>query len=67
MIQEQQTPRYRTTFVRLLGFLRPYKLSLIVSVLLAIGSQAAALALAWLTGQRRRRDPRRRARPTAVS
>jgi ABC-type multidrug transport system fused ATPase/permease subunit len=45
-----QAPRYRTTFVRLLGFLRPYKLSTAISVLLAIGSQAAALIGVYLTG-----------------
>jgi ABC-type multidrug transport system fused ATPase/permease subunit len=41
---------YRRTFVRLLTFLRPYRWSLGVSVLLAIGSQAAAVALIWVTG-----------------
>jgi ABC-type multidrug transport system fused ATPase/permease subunit len=41
---------YRVTFVRLLGFLRPYRLSMIVSIVLAVGSQAAALVLAWLPG-----------------
>jgi ATP-binding cassette subfamily B protein len=45
-----QAPRYRTTFVRLLGFLRPYKWSTVVSVVLAIGSQAAALIAVYLTG-----------------
>jgi ABC-type multidrug transport system fused ATPase/permease subunit len=44
-----QTPKYRTTFVRLLGFLRPYKLSMAVSVVLAIGTQAAALVAVLLT------------------
>jgi ATP-binding cassette subfamily B protein len=34
----------------LLGFLKPYKWSLIVSILLAVGSQAAAIAMAYLTG-----------------
>ena len=43
-------PSYRGTFWRLLGFLKPYKWSLIVSVLLAVGSQAAAVAIAFLTG-----------------
>ena len=43
MVDQPQTPRYRTTFVRLLAFLRPYKLSMGLSVALAIGSQAAAL------------------------
>jgi ATP-binding cassette subfamily B protein len=33
-----------------LGFLRPYKWSLIVSIVLAVGSQAAAVVMAWLTG-----------------
>jgi ATP-binding cassette, subfamily B, bacterial len=41
---------YRRTFVRLLAFLRPYKLSLAVSIVLAVGSQAAAVVLAFLTG-----------------
>ena len=41
---------YRRTFVRLLGFLRPYRWSLAVSVVLAVGAQAAAVAIAWLTG-----------------
>jgi ABC-type multidrug transport system fused ATPase/permease subunit len=45
-----ETPRYRTTFVRLLGFLKPYRWSLAVSVVLAIGSQGAAVATAFLTG-----------------
>ena len=43
-------PPYRQTFVRLLGFLRPYKWSLIVSIALAVGTQAAAMAIAYLTG-----------------
>jgi ABC-type multidrug transport system fused ATPase/permease subunit len=41
---------YRRTFWRLLGFLKPYKWSLAVSVVLAVGSQAAAVAMAFLTG-----------------
>jgi ATP-binding cassette, subfamily B, bacterial len=41
---------YRRTFVRLLTFLRPYKWSLAVSIVLAVGSQAAAVAIAFLTG-----------------
>jgi ABC-type multidrug transport system fused ATPase/permease subunit len=45
-----ETPSYRSTFWRLLGFLRPYKWSLAVSVVLAVGSQAAAVAMAFLTG-----------------
>ena len=43
-------PLYRETFIRLLGFLKPYKWSLIVSILLAVGSQAAAIVMAYLTG-----------------
>jgi ABC-type multidrug transport system fused ATPase/permease subunit len=45
-----EAPSYRWTFARLLGFLRPYKWSLIVSIVLAIGSQAAAVVMAFLTG-----------------
>src|SRR6266542_6189222 len=41
---------YRQTFARLLGFLRPYKLSLTVSVLLAAASQGAQIALYVITG-----------------
>ncbi|HEU4449734.1 MAG TPA: ABC transporter ATP-binding protein [Gaiellaceae bacterium] len=41
---------YLRTFVRLLGFLRPYRWSLAVSVVLAVGSQAAAVTIAFLTG-----------------
>jgi ABC-type multidrug transport system fused ATPase/permease subunit len=44
-------PPYRATFVRLLGFLRPYRLSLVVSIVLAVGSQAAQIALIWVTGR----------------
>jgi ABC-type multidrug transport system fused ATPase/permease subunit len=43
-------PPYRRTFVRLLGFLKPYKASLIVSIFLAVGSQAASLALIVVSG-----------------
>ena len=43
-------PPYRQTFVRLLGFLKPYKWSLVVSIVLAVGSQAAAMGIAYLTG-----------------
>jgi ATP-binding cassette subfamily B protein len=45
-----QAPQYRTTFVRLLGFLRPYKWSMFVSVVLAIGTQVTALVGVFLTG-----------------
>jgi ATP-binding cassette subfamily B protein len=38
------------TFVRLLTFLRPYRVSLIVSSLLAIGSQVAGILVPVLTG-----------------
>jgi ABC-type multidrug transport system fused ATPase/permease subunit len=37
------------TFGRLLGFLRPYRWSLIVSIVLAAGSQAIAIALVRIT------------------
>jgi ABC-type multidrug transport system fused ATPase/permease subunit len=45
-----ETPKYRHTFVRLLGFLRPYKWSLALSIVLAVASQVSAIASAWLTG-----------------
>src|SRR6476659_1536747 len=44
-----EAPRHSRTFVRLLGFLRPYKVSLVVSVLLAFASQAGTLSFPWLT------------------
>jgi ABC-type multidrug transport system fused ATPase/permease subunit len=40
---------YRRTFFRLLGFLRPYRWSLAVSVVLAVASQGAAIALVRVT------------------
>jgi ATP-binding cassette subfamily B protein len=43
--------RNRTTFFRLLAFLKPYRWGLFVSCLLAIGSQAAQIALVWVTGK----------------
>ena len=43
-------PSYRSTFVRLAGFLKPYKLSLGASVVLAVGAQLGSLAFPWLTG-----------------
>src|SRR3954469_8485667 len=42
---------YRRTFARLLGFLRPYKWSLWVSVALAAGSQATQILIAATTGK----------------
>src|SRR6059058_5798403 len=44
-----ETPRYRQTFFRLLGFLRPYKRSLAVSTVFAIGYQGSQIALVWIT------------------
>jgi ABC-type multidrug transport system fused ATPase/permease subunit len=43
-------PRRRRTFLRLLGFLRPYRVSLLVSSLLAIASQVAGILVPVLTG-----------------
>ncbi|HEX9599065.1 MAG TPA: ABC transporter ATP-binding protein, partial [Gaiellaceae bacterium] len=48
-MKEQSGTPYRVTFARLLGFLRPYKISLVVSTLLAIASQVAQIALVWVT------------------
>jgi ATP-binding cassette subfamily B protein len=42
---------YRSTFARLLGYLRPYRVGVAVSIVLASGSQAAQIALVWLTGR----------------
>jgi ATP-binding cassette subfamily B protein len=42
---------YRHTFARLLSFLRPYKRGLALSIVLAVGSQAAQIALIWVTGR----------------
>ncbi len=50
-MQGAETPTYRSTFARLLGFLRPYRAGLAVSVVLAAGSQAAQVALIWVTGR----------------
>ena len=44
-------PSRLSTFWRLLGFLRPYRLSLAASLVLAVGSQAAALTVPWLVGE----------------
>ena len=51
----EEDPRSRPhkgwrTFLRLLGFLRPYRASLIVSSLLAIGSQVAGILVPVLIG-----------------
>jgi ABC-type multidrug transport system fused ATPase/permease subunit len=42
---------YRRTFARLLSFLRPYRRGLILSIVLAVGSQAAQIALILVTGR----------------
>ncbi|HEX4324224.1 MAG TPA: ABC transporter ATP-binding protein [Gaiellaceae bacterium] len=42
---------YRRTFARLLSFLQPYKRGLAISAVLAVGSQAAQIALIWVTGR----------------
>jgi ABC-type multidrug transport system fused ATPase/permease subunit len=42
---------YRRTFARLLSFLRPYRRGLVISIVLAVGSQAAQIALIWVTGR----------------
>ncbi len=48
-MKEPDRPAYRHTLARLLGFLRPYKVSLAVSIVLAVASQGAAIALIWVT------------------
>ncbi len=46
----QERPKYRQTFARLLGFLRPYKWTLWISVGLAVLAQACQFVTAYLTG-----------------
>jgi ATP-binding cassette subfamily B protein len=48
-VKEQSGTPYRVTFARLLGFLRPYTASLVVSTVLAVASQVAQIALVWVT------------------
>jgi ABC-type multidrug transport system fused ATPase/permease subunit len=48
-VKEPSSSPYRVTFARLLGFLRPYKLSLVVSIVLAVASQGAQIGLVWVT------------------
>src|SRR2546425_13209136 len=43
-------PPYSRPFLRLLGFLRPYRASLTISSLLAAGSQGTQIAIASITG-----------------
>ena len=43
------TPRYRTTFFRLLSWLGKYRISMVFSVLLAVTAQLCSLAVPWLT------------------
>jgi ABC-type multidrug transport system fused ATPase/permease subunit len=39
------------TFARLLRFLSPYRIGLVVSIILAVASQGAQIALVWMTAQ----------------
>jgi ATP-binding cassette subfamily B protein len=48
-VKEPNSPAHRRTFARLLGFLKPYKVGVFVSIVLAVGSQAAQIALVWMT------------------
>jgi ABC-type multidrug transport system fused ATPase/permease subunit len=42
---------YRRTFARLLSFLKPYRRGVAASIVLAVGSQVAQIALIWVTGR----------------
>ncbi|HUY72675.1 MAG TPA: ABC transporter ATP-binding protein [Gaiellaceae bacterium] len=42
-------PSHRATFWRLLGFLAPYKVTLVISLVLAVVAQGGSLAFPWLT------------------
>src|SRR5205823_15062866 len=46
---ELARPPYRRTFARLLGFLKPYRVSLVVSIILAAASQGAQIVVFWVT------------------
>jgi ABC-type multidrug transport system fused ATPase/permease subunit len=48
-VNDPSRPAYRHTFARLLRFLTPYKVGVTVSIILAVGSQAAQIALVWVT------------------
>jgi ABC-type multidrug transport system fused ATPase/permease subunit len=48
-VNDPSRPAYRHTFARLLGFLKPYKLGVAISIVLAVGSQAAQITLVWVT------------------
>jgi ABC-type multidrug transport system fused ATPase/permease subunit len=50
-VANRDEPRNYATFGRLLGFLRPYKKTLFISLVLAMVAQAGTLAIPWLTGQ----------------
>jgi ATP-binding cassette subfamily B protein len=50
-MRQPEGARYRTTFWRLLAFLKPYKATLWASVALAIVSQTGSLAFPFLTGK----------------
>ena len=45
------SPPFRRTFLRLLGFLRPYRWSVGLSIVLAIGAQACAIAIPLVVAQ----------------
>jgi ATP-binding cassette subfamily B protein len=49
-VTEPETPTNLRTFLRLLGFLRPYRISLGVSVALSVVSQGSQIGIAFLTG-----------------
>jgi ABC-type multidrug transport system fused ATPase/permease subunit len=50
-MRQPEGARYRTSFWRLLAFLKPYKATLWASVALATVSQAGSLAFPYLTGR----------------
>ena len=66
-LQCRQRRAIGTTFFRLLGFLRPYKVRSAISIVLAIGSQAAALVAVLLTRSIVGDPPQRSPEPAAVA
>jgi ABC-type multidrug transport system fused ATPase/permease subunit len=50
-VSTKPIPSKTRVFVRLVGFLKPYRWSLVVSSLLAVAAQFAGLTIPWLTGK----------------
>lgn len=49
--QDRSTQSRARTFVRLMGFLKPYRWSLALSTALAVGAQFSGMTIPWITGK----------------